>query len=164
MKVRDKMEKAKTLAEVCVTCRYFALDNDDLLKFYIDTSDARGQNLIKSLTNYFNVLPEVYKQSLCLGHAGWGKSTMFYQLEKKLSDNYNVIRFSVQELLDMSNITFADLLCAIYKNIFQYCSSLLDNSDKLEHAYKTWNSTITIDSESQTSAEIGVSAEAGIGF
>ena len=33
--------------------------------------------------------------------------------------DYNVIRFSVQELLDMTNITFADLLCAIYKNIFE---------------------------------------------
>ncbi len=164
MKVRDNMKKAETLAEVCVTCRYFALDNDDLLKFYVDTSAARGKNIIESLKSYFNVLPEVFKQVLCLGHAGCGKSTMFYQLERSLNSSYNVIRFSVQDTLDMKNITFADLLCAIYQKVFEYCSPFLHDTAKLKQAYETWNSTITINREAQTSAEIGVSAEAGMGF
>lgn len=51
------MEKAKRLSEIRVTCMNYALDSDDLAKFYVDTSDARGVNMLKRLSYWLNYTP-----------------------------------------------------------------------------------------------------------
>jgi len=109
MRIRGfNMEKAKNLAEIRITCMNYALDSDDLAKFYVDTSEARGVDMLNRLSHWLDYAPGIYPHILYMGHKGSGKSTLLYQLEQNLSGSYKIIRYSVQESLDMEDMEDAD--------------------------------------------------------
>lgn len=154
------MERATNLSQVRVNCQYYALDRDERQVFYVDTSKARGVDVLERLKSDFDYVKDMYQQVLFLGHIGTGKSTLLYQLERNLRGTYRVIRFSVQEYLDMESITMANLLFVMYERIFNECSDDLDeNSDILKELYKKWNAVTTIEYESERTAELQVSGE-----
>ena len=165
MRVSEEMNKATKISEIVQTCRYYPLDNDNLAKFYIDTSKARGVDVLGRLKNVFELIPNIHQQVLFLGHIGAGKSTLLYQLEKSLENEYKVIRFSVQQLLDTETITFADLLCVMYERILNSCGSSIEHKkDKLEEIYNSWHQTVIKESENIIEGNLTVTGEAGIGF
>ncbi len=168
MRVRNYMEKAKKISEIRSTCRYYPLDSEDLAKFYVDTSAARGVDMLSRLTLHFSYVPGMYQHILYLGHKGSGKSTLMFQLEQKLKEQYDVIRFSVQESLDVDDMDFIDLLYAMYECVFNTFSEILEtdtrNHETLLSIYKNWNATIEKESEETNTAGINVDSEAQIGI
>lgn len=165
MKERDCMEKATNLSEVRVNCQYYALDRDERQKFYVDTSEARGVDVLERLINDFEYVPNMYQQVLFLGHIGTGKSTLLYQLERNLRGTYKVIRFSVQEYLDMEKITFVDLLCVMYERILTVCSDDLgDNSSILKSIYDKWSVTTKVEVEKEKDYNMKVAGDVEIGI
>lgn len=163
--MRDYMGKATNLAEIRATCRYFPLDSDDLSSFYIDTKEARGVDVLQKLILDFEQIPMVYQQILFLGHIGAGKSTLLYQLEKTLSSSYYVIRFSVQDLLDINTITFSDLMCVMYERILHTFQDKLDDRFAiLQRIYESWNNTITKETSSFKDYEMEIDAEGRLGL
>lgn len=154
------MEKAKNLAEIRLTCANYALDRDELTKFYVDTSKARGVDMLTRLTRHFDYVPNIYQQVLYLGHRGSGKSTVLYQLEQRLNDVYEVVRFSVQERLDINNLTLVDLLFAMYERIFFIYTDLIkdDESDYeiINSIFEKWYSSTMKEEEFQKKNAISV--------
>ncbi len=159
------MEKATKLSEVRSTCATYPLDREELTKFYVDTSEARGVDMLRRLTLHFNYTPGIYQHVLYLGHRGSGKSTILYQLEQKLKDTYKVIRFSVQEHLDANQINLVDLLFVMYERIFSTCEDVLNETGKeykiLKKIYEDWYSTVEWEQEDEiaTSSEMSAGAE-----
>ena len=163
MKVREQMEKANNISEIINTCGYYPLNTEERIKFYVDTSAARGVDVLSELKNSFFLLPNNCQQVLFLGHIGSGKSTLLYQLEQSLYDKYKIIRFSVQEFLDIKEMTFADLLCAMYQVILDSCDDLTDEeNDSLTQVYRTWYDNIVKETEYSEDASIQLTAEAGL--
>jgi len=159
------MERATSLSQVRVNCQYYALDRDDRQIFYVDTSEARGVDVLGRLKSDFEYVKDMYQQVLFLGHIGTGKSTLLYQLERSLRGTYRVIRFSVQEYLDMESITMANLLFVMYERIFNECSGDLDdNSEILKVLYEKWNAVTTIEYEREKNAEIKLNGEVELGI
>lgn len=165
MKVCDNMEKANNLSSLRVICRYYPLDTEDLMKFYIDTTEARGINMLEELSLSFDYIPNVYQQVLYLGHAGSGKSTLLYQLEQKMKTTYRVIRFSIQDLLDINNLTIVDLLYGIYERVLFECKDQVDDEiDLLNRVYNTWYSSFSKEEIVTSEADISLKSEAGMGI
>lgn len=163
MKVREQMEKASKISEINITCRYYPLDTEELTKFYVDTSKARGVDVLSDLKNSFCLMPNIYQQVLFLGHIGSGKSTLLYQLEQSLQDKYKILRFSVQELLDINRVTMSDLLCAMYQVVLRSCDDLSkEENASLTEVYKTWYDNIVKETEYSEDASIQLSVEAGV--
>ena len=162
MKVRDVILKpATTLSEMRSVFRYFPLDTDQLSTFYVDDSKARGGAILRSLELSFSPYANEFCKVLYLGHPGSGKSTGLYQLEKKLQARYRVIRYSVQELLDINSITLVDLLYSMYSVVFnRYANDSNINKSLYEDVYKRWYSVISTEQENSTEATID--AEGGI--
>jgi len=152
MRIRGfNMEKAKNLAEIRITCMNYALDSDDLAKFYVDTSEARGVDMLNRLSHWLDYAPGIYPHILYMGHKGSGKSTLLYQLEQNLSGSYKIIRYSVQESLDMEDMEFTDLLFSMYEQVYNSCSQfLMEHSEfyeNLSNVLRTWNSSIEKETE-----------------
>lgn len=169
MKVWKVMNKAITLSAISVTCGYYPLDNDELSQFYVDTKEARGVDVLGNLLLDFDTLPqvyEIYQQIPFFGHVGSGKSTLLYQLEKLLSENYTVIRFSVQELLDINKMSFSDLICVMFERIlFTFKDDFKHREYELQkRILDMWDATTTIEKDSWRNSEIDVEGSGKIGL
>lgn len=162
------MEKAKKLSEIRLTCLNYPLDREDLVKFYIDTSEARGVDMLRRLSLSFEYTPNIYQHVLYLGHRGSGKSTILYQLEQELKSTYKVIRFSVQDYLDVYKMDFVDILFVMYERIFSECSEYINDDEEnysiLREIYDRWYVSIEKESTEEETASIGLEAEAGVGL
>lgn len=160
------MEKAKRLSEIRVTCMNYALDSDDLAKFYVDTSDARGVNMLKRLSYWLNYTPGIYPHILYMGHKGSGKSTLLYQLEQNLSESYKIIRYSVQDTLDMESMEFSDVLFSMYEQVYNSCAQFLTEHNEfyedLNNVLRTWNSSIEKETEIYNVKESERSSETSV--
>lgn len=152
--------KATKLEEIIQTCGYYPLSTDDLAKFYVNTDDARGVNLLQELKTVFSLIPGLYPQILCLGHRGAGKSTMFFQLTKELENNYDIVSFSIQDSFDMEKITFTDLLCLIYKTLLEKYKDELEDQGALQQIYDLWYSTQAEEMVERRKSDLSVKAEA----
>lgn len=154
------MDKAKNLAEIRRTCANYPLDRDELTHFYVDTSKARGVDMLTRLTKHFDYVPNIYQQVLYLGHRGSGKSTILYQLEQKLNSVYEIIRYSVQEMLDIKNLTLVDLLFSMYERIFFIYANIIKDDDSdyeiINTIYEKWYSATKIEEETHKKSTISV--------
>ncbi|MBR6994671.1 MAG: hypothetical protein IKH96_01490 [Ruminococcus sp.] len=169
MKEWNIMSKATDLSGISFTCGYYPLDDENLSRFYVDTKEARGIDVLNNLLLDFEILPQeykIYQQVAFLGHIGSGKSTLLYQLEKALSSDYNVIRFSVQELLDINNISFSDLICVMFeRTLFTFKDSFTKKDIKLQQRIlDMWYATTQIEKADWHASEIDVDATAGVGI
>lgn len=141
MKVKDIiMKKAVTLEDIRTVCAYFPLNRDDYKQFYVDTTEARGSNMLKRLKYLFGYVPDGYQQVVYFGHSGSGKSTILYQLKLQLHDAYKVICYSVQDDLNMGDMSLVDLLFSIYEHIYlTYKDQFTDSHTKLlQKIYSLW--------------------------
>jgi len=168
MKVRDYMEKATNLTELRATCRYYPLDTNELANFYVDTFAARGYDIVQRLKLNFEFIPNIYQHVLFLGHRGSGKSTLLYQLEQELKSIYKIIRFSVQEEVDISRMDIVDLLFMMYERVLNTCSETIKNTTNNEKIFKgilkNWYAVVenTVGSEYTNEVSLEVEASAGI--
>lgn len=158
----DKMDKAKILDDVNFTCAYYVLSSDNLNSFYVDTDKARGGHMLNELRQNFVYRDGIYQQVLYMGHVGSGKSTLISKFGEFMQNNYHVVKFSIQDLLNSEDPSFSDLLYALYYMIFSEFKDRLNKIDKklLFEIYNRWNATITVEEEERKSADIDV--EAGI--
>ncbi len=153
-----------------------ALDSDD--PRYQDTLDARGDFKMFELYRHLFVNtsdPDNFKlpirlakssiYTLFCGHIGCGKSTELRRVAKKLNaDNlFFVVFLDVLKELDINNLTYADVLLALAKQLFKTLETQNIHVDKilldsLENWFKerieTNEKIKTIASEIRSGAEI----------
>jgi hypothetical protein len=155
-----------------------ALDSDD--PRYVDTLSARGDDFsIRNLYRYLRVndsdpehlkLPKKMPTSsynLFCGHIGCGKSTELRRLQRKLhqSDLFCVVFLDVLEELDIHNLSYADLLLALAKQLFETLEQeqvdinplLLENLQQwFAERVETQEQLKTIAGEIRSEAKVGV--------
>lgn len=164
------MERAHSLDKVGLTCGYYILKDDNLANFYVDTEEARGGSRLKELEAKFTYIPGVYQQVLFLGHVGSGKSTLLCKFAESMQNQYNVVQFSLQDLLNVADPSFSDLLYVLFNMIYSVFKENLDRIDArvLSDVYNHWNATITLTDEelkdSEVQAKAGLSAKLGFLF
>lgn len=114
------MPKATSLSEVRQYFRGKPLSIDELEKFHVPTSEARGSNPVRRLESLLRSGSEnTHKyQILFAGYKGCGKSTELNLLEKQLQDDFLVINYSVMEKLDPVNLHYIDLFIATMEQLF----------------------------------------------
>lgn len=151
---------------------YYAIDpsipltQDD--SRYIDFQNVRGENdeISAMVRRISRTRDTQYICQLFTGHRGCGKSTELFRLKRKLeAKNFFVVYFDVEQLLDIGDIDYTDILLAIAEQLEKQLrenANISINKKLLENISK-WFSNIVEFEEDSLEGEIGVSAEAGIG-
>lgn len=162
------MEQAKTLENINFTCGYYALSDDNLANFYVDTEEARGGSRLKELAAKFSYVPGIYQQVLYLGHVGSGKSTLLYKFAEIMKEKYKVIQFSLQDFLNVADPTFSDLLYILFYMVYSVFKNDLSKIDTtiLDDVYNRWYATVTFEDEEvrELNATVDTGINAKLGF
>ena len=85
---------------------------------YVDCTEVRGDE--DATTYLYNAITrsDRHTHQLFSGHRGCGKSTELLRLKARLeTDGFAVMYFEADELLDLQDIVFSDLLLAIARQV-----------------------------------------------
>ncbi|MFA6921853.1 MAG: ATP-binding protein [Gallionella sp.] len=161
------MPLATTLDEV-----YRACDPDQPLSAmderYVDLSKVRGdtETIAKKITRNINRCKSTqFHQQLLTGHRGCGKSTELLRLKAELEEhNFFVVYIDVEELLDMVDLNYLDVLLSIAKeteNVLRNNDIMLN--DALLEDIRLWFSDRVVEQSSthELAGELKTQAEAG---
>jgi len=94
----------------------WVLTGADLTKFYVSRQDDPLSELAEELTLPRRGLPP---KILFTGHKGSGKSTELMRLAGRLDEQFFVVPFTVEESLDLFNMTYVEVLLVMGINLFQ---------------------------------------------
>lgn len=138
----NKMFKAEKITDMQSAFGIFALDNENYENFYVDSSDARGKDVVKRIvTRFQNNNTGLPLKILFLGHYGCGKTTELYRAEKELENNHLVIRYSIADETDIVNVSYIDFIFTILNNISKAAKNngIDIPDDVVESLYSYWN-------------------------
>lgn len=124
--------KATTLAEAIKNLDHtHALQVNELEAYFV----ARDDRIIKRLGR--NLKYDYPQKFLFTGHRGTGKSTELANFEKLFTEDFYVVRYSVEQVLDLFDITYVDVLLSIALEMFKiaYQQGLVFDREKLEHLW-----------------------------
>jgi len=113
----ELLRKAENLTEA-----YVLLDPDRPLEgewfrhFYADRPDEAS---IAPLIDELLLDPRNDDKTIFTGHRGSGKTTELARLEERLRPTHTVVRFSVESLLNLGDVNYADLLVVLGLQVFQ---------------------------------------------
>lgn len=161
------MSLASTLAEAFQACNpEEPLEATDTR--YVDLSVVRGTRIIsKSIARNILYCDQThFHQQLITGHRGCGKSTELLRLKAELEQqNFFVVYIDTEELLDMSDIDYLDVLLSITKEIENVLRTNNMNLNKtlLEDISKWFSERVVEDSSThELAGTLKSQAEAGI--
>lgn len=114
------------------------LTGHQLKDYYID----REKNPIQSLKDCLLRELEEYDKILFTGHRGCGKSTELNRLreDEDLNKNYFIVHYSAEDVLDILDLNYIDLLFSIESMIYQYARAegIEFDNDLLSSLSKFW--------------------------
>lgn len=154
------------LFRACDPERPLAADDEQR---YVELSEVRGtKNLAKSIARRIVRSRDDYHQQLVTGHRGCGKSTELLRLKQGLeSQGYFTIYLDVEDLLDLVDIDYLDVLLAMAREVEKQTreAGFSLNARLLEDLYR-WFSDRVLEKEQRTDleAELETEAEAGGGI
>lgn len=138
--------------------------------FYTDIDKVRSSGIPKYVEIKNAIRREKNVKILFAGHTGSGKSTELNRLVSDISNDYEVVKFSVKETNDPFTLQYEDLLISSINKVLEF----LNNKDEFEYAkldtkileeFNNWfYSTEKIKevvSSSEAVTEVGVNAKAG---
>ncbi|MBL8190192.1 MAG: ATP-binding protein [Acidobacteria bacterium] len=136
-------------------------------KRFVDLTKARGirSNIAKKIANKIkHAEPGRYHHQLVSGHRGCGKSTELFQLQDQLrKDGYFVVYFDVEDVLDLADIRYQDVLVAITKAIEKELSDAKIEIDAgLRENLDQWFAEKILISEQKVEGEASLKTEFGI--
>jgi len=132
---------------------------------YVNLTEVRGdEDVVRQLKETILWSDSVTCQ-LFTGHRGCGKSTELLRLKDQLENaDYSVIYFEADDVLDLNDLVYSDLLVAIAKEVYEGLEELgiaLDES--LIDQVSDWFAEIVEEKNLVKSASASVQAEAGLG-
>jgi energy-coupling factor transporter ATP-binding protein EcfA2 len=152
----DILRKAETLAEA-----YVVLDPDRPLegdwfdKFYAERPEEAS---ITPLLDELLLDQSDDDKTLFTGHRGSGKTTELARLEAKLGHDHTVVRFNVEDLLNLGDVNYADLLVVLGLQVFQRAqqSGVTLDQEKLDNLLFWYRETILEEDEKRKlKSEVG---------
>ena len=95
------------------------MQNPEELRYYIDFTEVRGENVIQQLKNAIALSGNKPSCQLFTGHIGCGKSTELSRLESELTDaGFHVVYFRATEKdLNELDVDIPDILLAIAREV-----------------------------------------------
>lgn len=159
------IQRATTVQDALWACELTPLPGGD--KRWVDLKESRGadvQERFKRLLIKPASVRDTFSHITFAGHRGCGKSTELLQVSDTLRQNRFFIVYSqTNEDLDITDITYADLLLAASKVLVEYVGKEFSLDEKLlEHLTAWFAETTEIDTETvKKEIELQTSAEAG---
>ncbi len=136
-----KMKRAETMADMLKVFKPFPLGEKNYNEFYVDTSEARGDNAAFKIIYRLKTSNPAPIKLLFMGHSGSGKSTELFKVEKELSNAYQVVRFSIRDEVDIIDLTYADMIFTIMHNVIEtlHNEKIKISDDKFNKIFSYWN-------------------------
>jgi len=115
------------------------LEGEWLRHFYADRPDGAS---LTPLMDELLLDPSPDDKTLFTGHRGSGKTTELARLEERLRPTHTVVRFSVESLLNLGDVNYADLLVVLGLQVFQAArQSGIGLDEKRLHDLLFWYTT-----------------------
>ena len=121
---------------------YPLVEKDEFDEFYVNTNEARGDDVVRRMEFALKYNPNPYMKILFMGHRGSGKSTELSLLEAKLQDDYEIISFFIQEEVDTNNMGYIDFIFAIMARLIKFIDEkgIALGENDLKGLYDYWYS------------------------
>ncbi|MEM6429787.1 MAG: hypothetical protein AAF708_11145 [Deinococcota bacterium] len=150
-------QKAETLAEAIKNLDHtYALQVDELERYFV----SRDDRIIKRMGR--NLKYDYPQKYLFTGHRGTGKSTELANFERLFDNDFFVILYSVEQVLDLFDITYVDVLLSIalemLKNVLD---ETIDYDD--EELEKIWSFGKDIEIEKDETRTRSMEGSVGLG-
>lgn len=132
---------------------------------YVDLTEVRGDEDVVEQLKETILWSNTTTCQLFTGHRGCGKSTELLRLKAQLENaNYSVIYFAADDVLDLNDLVYSDLLVAIAKEVYTGLEELgIALNEDLIEAVSSWFAEIVEEKNLVKSANTSVSAEVGFG-
>ncbi|MDX2041495.1 MAG: ATP-binding protein [Acidobacteriota bacterium] len=136
-------------------------------KRFVDLTKARGirSNVAQKIAKMIkHTEAGRYHHQLVSGHRGCGKSTELLQLQEQLTkDGFFVVYFDVEEMLDLADIKYQDVLVAITRAIEEKLrNSGLEINASLRENLNQWFAERILVNEREVKGEVSLKTEFGI--
>ena len=154
---------AKTLKDTFNAVRPTPLESGD--SRYVDCTAVRGhEDVVEQLYRKI-IWSERHTHQLFTGHRGCGKSTELLRLRHKLEESgFAVIYFFADEVIDVEDVVYSDVLVAIAQQVYTGLQALqVRLDDNLLSSIYEWFADVVQERESTRAAQAEVSAEASVG-
>lgn len=117
----------------------------------------------------FNIISwteKAFTAQLFTGHRGCGKSTELFRLRKRLEDaGYAVIYFEADEIIDVEDITYSDVLVALAQQVYHGLRELgVHLSDDLLNDVFAWFAEVVFEQRNVKEFQGALAAEFGFGL
>jgi energy-coupling factor transporter ATP-binding protein EcfA2 len=133
------------------------LEGEWLERFY---TERPGDASITPLINGLLIDSREDDKTLFAGHRGSGKTTELVRLEKALAPTHTVVRFSVESLLNLGDVDYADLLVMLGLQVFQQAKRSGINLDqKRLKDLQFWYTTHVLEDDESRRLQSEISAE-----
>jgi GTPase SAR1 family protein len=155
---------ARTLRDVFNTANPAPLASDD--PRYVDCTSVRGnEDVVEQLFRRVTWSDQSHTAQLFTGHRGCGKSTELLRLKQRLeAANYAVIYFEADEVIDVEDVVYSDILVAIARQVYEGFEQLKVPLDQqlLDDIF-AWFAEKVLHYESAKAAEAELAGEFEIG-
>lgn len=164
----ERMKRAASYEEMIKVFTPFPLEGESYDEFYVDTSKERSvKKASSSIVNCFRLNINPYMKILFMGHKGCGKSTELLNISRQLEDQYDIVRFSIANEIELQGIEYIDVIFVIMEQLLAYVEhkeGLRMNAKVLDQMYDYWNQKAFRESIRVSSGENSVNAEAKLSF
>lgn len=133
---------------------------------YVDCTAVRGHDdVVTQLFKRITWSDEPATTQLFTGHRGCGKSTELLRLQARLQKaNYAVIYFEADDVIDVEDVVYSDILVAIARQLFDGLNDMgiQLNQQLLEEIYR-WFAEVVYTEDETDSASAGLQTEMSVG-
>jgi len=141
------------------------LKDRDFDRYYVETKEARGDDVAEKLKKYFLRTKGRPKKVIFSGHRGSGKSTEIERLTRGIKDEFLVSTYSIEDNLDKSNVTHIDIL---FENVHTLCRNAIEKEGleidgNIIERFNEFMKEITTEKTDTSKLEASAGAEAGAG-
>ena len=108
-------DKSKAFEEAYNNFDLRPLSGKTLEKFYVgDFIDEHVANMVTTVR-----MTERYRKILLIGHRGCGKSTILNKVAEELKEEYHIVSFTAQDVLNMMDVETVDILLTTYMQLIR---------------------------------------------
>lgn len=160
------MVHAEKLEDMLKVFKPFPLGEKNYDQFYVETSEARGADAAFRIIYRLENVDTMPIRLLFMGHSGSGKTTELFRVQKKLSDKYQVVRFSIRDETDVMDLTYVDLIFIIMHNIIETLKRCKINvsENKLNNLISYWNDEKVLEMFNISKLSVEADADAKLSF
>ncbi|MCS6843903.1 MAG: AAA family ATPase [Caldilineales bacterium] len=134
---------------------------------YVDCTEVRGnEDVVSQMFRIIWWTDKPATAQLFTGHRGCGKSTELFRLRQRLQDaGYAVIYFEADEIIDVEDIVYSDVLVAIARQVYHGLLELqVPLPEELLNDVFAWFAEVVYEQKNVREFQAALAAEFGFGL